>query len=105
MHKDLAEGRWEKMSLLEQMANIGSEISRALNWKKKNNKEYMDKAVYRALELLSLTLASKHSFARYKELARVREAVIDYFYGENIFASSDKLWRSYFDHFGYALKK
>lgn len=34
-HKDLAQGRWATMSLHEQMANIGSEVSRAFNWQKK----------------------------------------------------------------------
>ena len=29
-HKDLAAGRWGQMSLSEQMANIGSEVERAL---------------------------------------------------------------------------
>lgn len=38
-HKDLAEGRWAKMPLAEQMPNIGSEISRANRWKGKGNRE------------------------------------------------------------------
>ncbi len=46
--KSLAEGRWAQMSLSEQMANIGSEISRALNWKRKNNEKYCLKSVGRA---------------------------------------------------------
>ena len=29
-HKDLAGGRWFEFSLLEQMANIGSEVERAM---------------------------------------------------------------------------
>ena len=36
-HEGLASGGWEKLSLCEQMANIGSEVSRALNWRKKGN--------------------------------------------------------------------
>ena len=32
-------------------------------------------------------------------------AVVDYFYGSNTFASSEILWRRYFDHFGYAARK
>ena len=35
-HKDLALGRWQKFSLLEQMANIGAEVGRAINWKNRN---------------------------------------------------------------------
>jgi hypothetical protein len=29
-HKELAAGRWKELSFIEQMANIGSEIERAL---------------------------------------------------------------------------
>jgi hypothetical protein len=101
-HSELASGRWKEMTLSEQMANIGSEISRALNWKNKGNDEYFLKAAIRALELLDLSLESELSLARLKEVARLREAVVDYFFGDNIFGSSEALWRSYFDHFGYA---
>ena len=78
-HKNLAEGRWAQMSLSEQMANIGSEISRALNWKKKDNNEYCEKAVIRALELISLTLDTVTVKSHIRELARLREVLLDYF--------------------------
>jgi len=55
-HKNLAAGRWAQMSLSEQMANIGSEVTRALNWKRKNNEKYCLKSVERALELIALTI-------------------------------------------------
>ena len=104
-HKDLAAGRWKEMSLAAQMANIGSEVSRALNWQKKGHKEYCQKAAARALELLDLSLDCAESFPTLKELARVREAMVDYFYGSNQFSSSEVLWRKYFDHFAYTLRK
>ena len=104
-HKELAAGRWKKLSLSEQMANIGSEVSRALNWRKKGNSEYCHKAASRALELLDLSLDSAGSYPRLKEFARLREAVVDYFYGSNEFSSSEALWRKYFDHFNYAARK
>ena len=34
-HKDLAAGRWADMTLVERMANIGSEVERALKWSAK----------------------------------------------------------------------
>ena len=105
LHKELASGKWSKMSLAQQMANIGSEVSRALNWQKKGNTEYSRKAASRALELLDLSLDSAESFPRLKELARLREAVVDYFYGANEFSSCEGLWRSYFDHFNFAARK
>ena len=104
-HKELASGRWEKMPLCEQMANIGSEVNRALNWQKKGKKELSLKAAARSLELLDLSLNIAGPFSRTKEIARVREAVVDYFYGSNQFSSSEALWRKYFDHFNYLARK
>lgn len=49
------EKRWLKFSLLEQMANIGAEIGRAINWREKDKKE--SQAFFeRGLELLDLTI-------------------------------------------------
>lgn len=104
-HEILARGKWSQKSLLEQMANIGSEVSRALNWKKKGSTVFCQNAASRALELLDLSLDSAKTFPRIKELARLREAIVDYFFGSNGFSSSEALWRGYFDHFNYALRK
>ncbi|MFH1893963.1 MAG: hypothetical protein ABIK83_14925 [Candidatus Zixiibacteriota bacterium] len=104
-HKELASGRWEKMLLCEQMANIGSEVSRALNWRNKGNEDQSGKAIVRALELIDLTLDSAISFPRLKEIARMREAIVDYFYGSNEFGSSEILWWKYFDHFAYLARR
>lgn len=93
------------MSLIEQMANIGSEVERALNWRVKNNPRFSEKAFERALELIDLTLDSAVGFARLKELARVREALVDYFYGTNEYQSTEESWRKYFRHFTFAVRK
>jgi hypothetical protein len=104
-HKGLAQGRWFKLSFLEQMANIGSEVERALNWKAKNKVEYSNLAVERALELLDLTLDDANNRARLKEIARVREALVDYFGGDNQFSSTDLSWRKYFSAFTFAARR
>ena len=104
-HKDLAVGRWGELSFLEQMANIGSEVERALNWKSKNNADYSRKAFERALELIDLTLENTESFARLKEIARTREAMVDYFFGTNQFRSTERSWRNYFLPFTYAARR
>ena len=103
-HKELAAGRWESLSLLEQMANIGSEVERAIKWKEKNNSDYSMKACERALELLDLTLDSRKNHSHFKEIARVREALVDYFWGGNQFVSSDLSWRRYFLEFAFAAR-
>jgi len=104
-HKDLAAGRWKELSFIEQMANIGSEVERALNWRAKQNSDYSQKAFGRALELIDLTLANAKGFSRLKELARVREVLVDYFSGTNEFKSNDASWKKYFLSFTYAARK
>ena len=82
-HKDLTLGRWSQLSFLEQMANIGSEVERALNWRIKKNTDYAQKAFERALELIDLTLDNDRNYAHLKEITRMREAIVDYFSGVN----------------------
>ncbi len=102
-HKELAAGRWFELTFFEQMANIGSEVERAIIWQEKN-KEYCQKAIERALELLDLTIADMRNRTRLKELTRLREALVDYFYFDNQFSSSGKSWRKYFFAFAYAAR-
>ena len=104
-HKDLAAGRWDKLSFVEQMANIGSEVERALNWRAKHNIAYCQQAFERSLELLDLTLGSVKDFPRLKELARLRESITDYFFGTNQFMSTEESFRKYFLQFAYAARR
>ena len=104
-HKELAQGRWLEMPFCEQMANVGSEVSRALNWQKKGKRDLCEKAVHRAFELLDLTIRPVKKYSRLKELLRVKECLLDFFYGSNEFSSSETLWRRYFDCFNYAVRK
>ena len=104
-HKELAAGRWAELSLMEQMANVGSEVERALNWKAKNNHDYSVRAFERALELLDLTLDNCKRGSALKEIARTREALVDFFFGSNEFASSAYFLRSYFLQFAIAARK
>ena len=93
------------MTLLEQMANAGSEVERALNWRSKKNEPYSQRAFERSLELMDLTLESWQDFPRLKEFARLREAWVDYFSGSNQFCSTENSWRKYFFHFALAARR
>jgi hypothetical protein len=104
-HKELANGRWNELSFVEQMANVGSEVERGLKWQVKNNPDYSRKAFERSLELIDLTLEGIRDFSRLKEVARVRECIVDYFFGKNSFMSTEASWRSYFLPFAYAARK
>lgn len=104
-HQNLASGSWAKLSLAEQLANIGSEVERAISWKEKGNNDYSQKAFLRSLELLSFSLNCQKNGARLKELARLYETLVDYFYGMNIYSSSAKVWRKYFYAFNWLARK
>ena len=103
-HQELAAGRWGTLSFVEQMANIGSEVERTISWREKENRPHSQKAFERMLELMDLTIADSKNKKRLRELTRVREALVDYFFGENQFSSSDQLWRNYFFAFNYAAR-
>lgn len=103
-HKQLAQGKWSELSLVEQMANVGSEVERTIGWREKGNSEYSRKAFERALELLSMTIDDKKNKRRLKEIVRNYEVLVDYFAGDNIYGSSDKVWRNYFFAFNWAAR-
>jgi hypothetical protein len=100
-HKDLTAERWFARSVLDQMANIGSEVFRAISWRERNA-EYSRNALYRALELLDLTVEDPKNVNRLRELLRVRELLVDYFVYDNVYHSSDEQWQKYFYGFNLA---
>jgi hypothetical protein len=104
IHKTLTPERWFQFSLMEQLANVGTDVERAMQWKKAGNLDYSQKAFERALELLYYTIADPKNVKRgaLRELCRMREVLIDYFVGDNEYGSSDELWSSYFYAFNYA---
>lgn len=103
-HKQLASGRWNELSFIEQMANVGSEVERAINWKNKNNASFSQRAFERALELMDLTVGDEKNKNRLREIVRTREVLADYFVFENIYRSSDAKWKDYFLAFNFAAR-
>lgn len=77
LHKNAAEGRWQRMSLAEQLANIGSEVGRAAKWQGKDEKTFYG-AVTRALELFNFTLEDKRwESSKLLEIGRLKEVFCD----------------------------
>ncbi len=103
-HKTLATGRWQKLSLVEQMANIGSEVNRALNWQNKDQVLFK-RAIERGLELFDLTLEDPRWRGRLREIARGREVFCDAVYGGSFYKSSLADLVRYFNHFALAVTK
>ena len=103
-HIDLEE-RWQEMTIFEQMANIGAEVGRSINWKKKGVEKMWKNAFYRSLELMDFTIADKKHFNSLKELCRMREVWADYIVGDNVYHSTDTQWEKYFYYFNLAARK
>jgi len=103
-HPDLQNGRWSQLSVVEQMANIGSEIERAIKWKTKGNLEYAKLANIRALELFDLSLQSSGHLPGIREIARARELWLDFFIGSNQYSQTADQWHKYILAFTYAAR-
>jgi len=106
-HRDLAAGRWHGLSLAEQLGHVGSEISRATRWTSRNP-DAARGALHRALELIDLTLDDprlRQAPPRLREIARIRELVVDYFDGPNQHGSTASSLQKYFDAFAMAARR
>ncbi len=93
------EDRWHEFTTAEQMANVGAEVGRTIKWRSKGKEEMSINALYRALELLDLTIKDKKNSNSLKEILRVREALVDFFLGQNTYKSSNEIWEKYFHFF------
>ena len=99
LHYNLSKEEWFFLPITEQIANIGTEIGRTINWKSKDAKKSAA-AFDRALELLDLTIEDKKNHgSSLRELCRLKAALVDYFMGKNEYGSSETLWNNYFYFF------
>ena len=103
-HREMAGGRWWRLSVAEQLGHVGSEVSRALKWRARDPRVARG-AMERALELIDLTLADpRHirSVARLREIARAREVLLDFLAGPNQYGSTAASLQRYFDAYAVA---
>ena len=106
-HKELAAGGWQRLTLMEQLANLGSEVSRACRWQEKD-KDLFQGAVDRALELFDLTLEDPRWRKRgtLREIARVRELFLRAAFREKeTYNTSLSDLNRYFDQFAFAARR
>lgn len=82
-HQELAQsGRWEQMSISEQLGNIGSEVGRSIHAKRTADTEKLEGASWRMYELFDLAMADKrwHGTGTLREICRAREVVSEYLF-------------------------
>lgn len=104
------EERWSSLSLIEQMANIGSEVGRTRKWMEKGNRRIAEGAFFRGLDLIDATIKNGRNNmdsrpCLLKELCRARElfaaafmdndtdnlAFLDKYFGQ--FASAARIYK------------
>ena len=101
-HASLAAGRWSTFSLVEQLGNIGSEVSRAI--RSRGDEKRVEGAVSRALELFDLTISDPRWQKRLKEITRARELFCDAAYGGGQYGTSLEDLDRYFYYFAFAAR-
>ena len=102
-HQSLTQEHWQKFSLFEQLGNVGSEVNRALQWRGRDEKLYQN-SVWRALELLDMTIQDPRWIGRLKELIRARESLGDAIYGGKEYGSTWENLDRYFLQFAVAAR-
>lgn len=101
LHKNLTAERWFELSIAEQLANVGADVGRAINWRNRGDWERSRRTFECALELLDFTIADPKNRQRLKEPVRMRELMVDYFVYDNIYNSTDEFFENYFYYFAY----
>lgn len=105
-HVALAAGRWTALTLAEQLANVGSEVDRALAARAAHQSDRFDGALRRALELFDLTVADdRWRGHRRREILRAREEFCRLFFDEQSPAAAGPTLSKYFLQFALLARK
>jgi hypothetical protein len=98
--------RWHALTLVEQLAHVGSEVERAIRAYDANNRARFDGALARALELFDLTATDdRWRGPRRREILRAREEFCRLFFDENVPPDSAHGLRRYFLAFATAARR
>ena len=93
--------RWFAMPVTEQISNIGSEVARALRYKKKGDDQKARNFANKAIEFWLLSEEDPKNRYRLTEFNCAVEELRDYFLGENIYQTTEEMLTRYYDAFLY----
>ena len=96
MDRDL---KWFAMPVAEQLANVGGEVGRAIRWKARGDAQKSRNFCDKAIEFLELSVRDPKNKHRVGELINAEEELKDYFFGENMFGTTDEALMKYYDAF------
>jgi len=105
-HPSLAAGRWQTLSLMEQLGNVGSEVERALRAHAQGRHDRFDRALDRALELFDLTATDpRWRLHQRREILRAREQFCRVFYDDRAEPDLANYLSRYFLQFAVAARR
>ena len=106
LHREAAAGRWGGLTLMEQLAHVGSEVERAIRAHASDNRSRFDGALARALELFDLTATDgRWRGHRRREILRAREEFCRLFFDEHPGVDSARGLQRYFLAFAVAARR
>ena len=104
-HASLAAGRWQSLSLIDQLGNVGSEVDRAIRAHVQRRDDRRDRALDRALELFDLTAADpRWKLHQRREVLRAREQFCRIFFDETAEPDLPDYLSKYFLQFAVAAR-
>lgn len=96
---------WQRLSLVEQLANVGSEVERAIRAHRSGSQQRFENALIRALALFDATAADdRWSGPRRREVLRAREEFCRLFFDPTTPPESADGLRRYFLAFAVAAR-
>jgi hypothetical protein len=105
-HASLAHGRWAALSLVEQLANVGSEVDRAIAAWETHRAERFDRALGRALELFDMTARDERwRGPRLREILRSREEFCRLFFDPDSPPGAARTLSAYFLRFAVLARR
>lgn len=105
VHAEGAAGRWAGLTLMEQMAHIGSEVERTIRAHERGREARFERVLQRALELFDLTAADpRWRGPRRREILRAREEFCRLFFADDVPPHLRTGLQSYFLHFAVAAR-
>jgi len=97
--------KWAKLTLYEQLGNIGSEVGRAINAKRSGYDYRIEGAVVRAQDLFRATVEilakDKTKIHRAREILRARDEFVTLIYGDEFDDREAAKIENYFMYFAY----
>ena len=98
--------RWSKMSIFDQMGNIGSEVGRSFSAKRRGDDAGCAQAVGRAIDLFDATVSSliASKSIRSKEVLRAKEVYLSAIFDKALPGEDDQRVEQYFMQYAIAAR-